>query len=179
MKKYLALLVLTAATALAQTEINLGAHGKISLFLIGEWKVDVSDLGDRTVTIKPKNPDINADCTLTILHPDQDLYARKDKLKMRVEIDSAPYADQSVEKKAVAKPFDVKTGFGYHCDFTDPDLIGKPPQPGNYKTLSTGLIRLAPDVLVQVVIEADGFTSEPYQQLLGAIEGMDFTPGRG
>jgi hypothetical protein len=26
---------------------------------------------------------------------------------------------------------------------------------------------------------ADGFRDEAYQQLLGAIEGMEFTPGRG
>jgi hypothetical protein len=97
---------------------------------------------------------------------------------MRVEVNGEPYAQQSVEGKAVAKPFDLKSGFGYHCDFTDPDLVNKPPQKGNFKTLSAGMIRLAPRVLVEVVIEGDGFASEPFQQLLGAIEGMEFTPGK-
>jgi hypothetical protein len=38
------------------------------------------------------------------------------------------------------------------------------------------MIHLAPDVLAEVTISADGFNSEPYQQLLGMIEGMEFTP---
>jgi hypothetical protein len=32
--------------------------------------------------------------------------------------------------------------------------------------------------LVDVQMMADGFRDEPYQQLLGAVEGMEFTPGR-
>ena len=38
--------------------------------------------------------------------------------------------------------------------------------------MSAGKIRLAPDVLLDVSIMADDFRDEPYQQLLGAIEGM-------
>jgi len=179
MKKLFLLLLLSAASLCAQSEtVALGPYGKLTLYLPGDWKIDVSDLGGRTVTIKPAKESVNADCTLSITFPEQDQYSRKDKLKMRVEVNGEQFAQQSAEGKAVAKPFDVKSGFGFHCDFTDPDLVGKPPQKGNFKTLSAGTIRLAPHVLIDVVIEADGFSSEPYQQLLGAIEGMEFEPGK-
>jgi hypothetical protein len=40
--------------------------------------------------------------------------------------------------------------------------------------MSVGKIRLSADVLVDVSILADDFRGEPYQQLLGAIEGLEF-----
>jgi hypothetical protein len=43
--------------------------------------------------------------------------------------------------------------------------------------MSVGRIRLAPDILLEISISADGFRDAPYQQLLGAIEGMEFRPG--
>jgi hypothetical protein len=45
--------------------------------------------------------------------------------------------------------------------------------------MSAGKIRLNREVLLDVSIVADGFSSEPYQQLLGAIEGLEFTQGSG
>jgi hypothetical protein len=101
------------------------------------------------------------------------------RLKLRVEADAYGYAEQSVERKAIAKEFSLASGYGFYCSFTDPDLRGQPSQPGNYKVMTVGKIRLTPEVLVDVQIMADGFRDEAYQQLLGAIEGMEFTPGRG
>ena len=51
------------------------------------------------------------------------------------------------------------TGFGFYCNFTDPELRGKPPEKGNYKVMSVGKIRLAPDVMLEVSISADSFHS--------------------
>jgi hypothetical protein len=179
MKKILVLLLLTAASLCAQVqELSLGAHGKISLYLIDDnWKFDVSDLGDGiTLTARPKG-DVNATFSLKVTFPEKDSLGTKARLKQKVEEDNANMAGQSVEGRAVAKEFSLRSGYGFHCDFTDPDLVGKPPQKDNFKTISLGLIHLAPDVLVEVGISADGFKSEPYQTLLGMIEGMDYAPG--
>jgi hypothetical protein len=177
MKKFLALFLLLSGALLAQSEtINLGSRGKLTIYLNDNWKFDVADYGDRQmISIKPKN-DANADCSLTITFPDIDRYDTKPRLKQRVEIDAARYADQSTEGKAIGKAFNLKAGYGFHCDFTDPELVGKPPQKGNYKTISVGLIRLTAEILIEVSINADGFASGPYNELLGAIEGMEYTP---
>ena len=45
--------------------------------------------------------------------------------------------------------------------------------------MSVGKVRLAPDVLVDVQIMGEGFSDEAYNQLLGAVEGMEFSPGPG
>jgi len=179
MKKLLALLLLFTGSLWAQSEtINLGSRGKLTIYIGENWKFETADYADRhMVSIKPKN-DANAECSMTITFPDTDRFDTKARLKQRAEIDAAKYADQSVEGKAIGKPFDIKTGYGFHCDFTDPELVGKPPQKGNFKTISAGLIRLTPEILIEVSISADGFNSGPYNELLGAIEGMEYKPGR-
>ncbi len=177
MKKFLPFFLLAAASLCAQSQkIDLGAHGRIALYLDDTWKFDVADFGDRQmVTIAPKG-DANASCALTITFPDQDRLDTKKRLSLRVEVSGTAIAGQSVEGKAIAKEFSLQTGYGYFCNFTDPDLVGKPPEKGNFKTISAGMIHLAADVLIEVTISADGFSSAPYQQLLGMIEGMEYTP---
>jgi hypothetical protein len=178
MKKILALFLFTAAGLFAQSQtLKLGSHGRINLYLDDTWKFEVSDFGDRLlVNVAPKG-DANASCSLSVTYPEQDRLETKKRLSMRVEINGEPIAGQSVEGKAIAKEFSLQSGYGFYCNFTDPELVGKRPEKGNFKTMSAGLIHLAPDVLVEVTISADGFTSEPYNQLLGMIEGMEFTPG--
>jgi hypothetical protein len=179
MKKILALFLLLAGSLWAQSEtIDLGSHGKLTLYISDKWQFEIADFGDRRlVTIKPKD-DTNAECSLTITFPETDRLDTKARLKMRVEVDAARFADQSTEGKAIGKPFALGTGYGYSCDFTDPELVGKAPQKGNFKTISVGLIHLTADVLIEIAINADGFSSAPYNELLGAIEGMEFTPSK-
>ena len=179
MKKFLALFVLTAAGLFAQSQkIDLGSHGRINLYLDDSWKFEVADYGDRhMVTVAPKG-DANASCVLTITFPEQDRLETKKRLALRVEINGEPIAGQSVEGKAVAREFALQTGYGFYCNFTDPELVGKKSEKGNFKTISAGLIHLASDVLIEVTISADGFKSEPYNQLLGMIEGMEFEKGK-
>jgi hypothetical protein len=178
MKKIIALFLLAAAGLFAQAErIDLGSHGKLTIYHDDAWKFDVADFGDRKlVTIGPKGEGVNAAGSMTITFPDVDRLDTKKRLSLRVEVNGEQIAPHSVEGKARAKEFSLQAGFGFYCNFTDPDLVGKPPEKGNYKTISAGMIHLAADVLIEVSISADGFTSEPYNQLLGMIEGMEFAP---
>jgi uncharacterized membrane protein YvbJ len=180
MKNLVVLFLLTVVSACAQVEtLDFGSRGKLTLYLPGDWKVATTDMaGQYTVTISPTKESVNASCTIAVTYPDVDRFDTKARLKLRVEADNRKDAEESVEGKAIAKEFSLTTGYGYYCNFTDPALRGKPPEKGNYKTASVGKIRLAPDVIIDVSIMADGFNSEPYQQLLGAIEGMEFKPGR-
>lgn len=176
MKKLFALFLLTVVSTLAQAEkINLGSHGKLTIYLADSWKFDVSDYGDRQIVkITPKSEAVNAEAEFTITFPETDRFDTKARLKLRVEIDATKFADMSVEGKARAQEFMLGGGYGYYCTFTDPARVGQKPKKGDFKNISVGIIRLAPDVVMEVSISADGVNSEPYQQLLGAIEGMEF-----
>jgi hypothetical protein len=179
MKKLLALLLLTVICARAQEVLDLGQHGQLTIYLLGDWKSEVSTLGrELTLTIKSAKESTNASCTLTVSYPEIDRFETKQKLKMRVEIDGAQFAQQSVEGKAVAREFNLTSGVGYYCNFTDPELRGKPVKVGDYKVATAGKIKLSPQVLVDVFIGGEGFRDEAYNQLLGAIEGMEFKPRR-
>jgi hypothetical protein len=181
MKKLVLLFLLTIAAAWAQVEtLNFGSRGKLTIYLPGDWKVSSTDMaGTYTVTLTPKKESVNASGTIAVTFPDVDRFDTKNRLKLRVEADAYPLAEASVEGKAIAKEFTLTAGYGFYCSFTDSELRGKPSQPGNYKVMTVGKIRLSPEVLVDVQMMADSFREEPYQQLLGAIEGMEFTPGRG
>lgn len=178
MKKLVVLFLLSFAGLLAQAEkLNLGSHGTLTLYLAENWSFETSDFGDRKIIkVVPKDSKVNANLELTVTFPETDRFDTKARLKQRVEIEAMRFSEHSVEGKARAQEFSLGSGYGYYCNFTDPELIGKPPQPGNFKTISVGIIRLAADLVVEVAISADGFTSDPYNQLLGAIEGMEFKP---
>lgn len=180
MKKILALLFLTAGGLCAQSQkFDLGAHGSIAVYIDDSWKFDISDYGDgRTIMVTPKG-DVNANCQLKITFPDNDHYDTKNRLRDHVVESATPFVDQSVEGKAVPREYALQTGYGYHCDFTDPKLVGKPPVKDDYKTISLGMIHLTPEILIEVQIQGDGFASDPFQQLLGMVEGMEFTPPGG
>lgn len=179
MKKLFLVFCLTVAGVFAQsTTLDLGSHGSLTLYFPGKWKfTDTAMNGQVTLTVQPAG-EANATASIVVSFPEQDRLDTKSRLKLRVEADNRNFAEGSVEGKAIAQEFMLGTGFGFYCSFTDPELRGKPPEKGNYKVQSNGKIRLAPDVIVDVTISADGFKDEPYQQLLGAIEGMEFKAGR-
>ena len=181
MKKLSTLFLLTVSCALGQVEtLDLGPRGKLTIYLPGDWTVNSTRNTEQiTMTISPRKEAVNASGTVIVTFPDVDRFDTKARLKLRVEADCHGYAEESVERKAIGREFTLRTGYGFYCSFTDPKLRGKPMEKGNYKVLSAGKIRLTPDVLVDVSFMGEGFSDEAYQQLLGAVEGMEFSPGRG
>lgn len=174
MKKLFLLLLLVAAGLRAQTVLDLGARGELTLYFPSGWTINTTDMaGQMTLTAAPEG-DANASCNLMITFPDQDRFDTKQRLKIRVEADALPIAQGSVEGKAVAREFALTTGYGFYCNFTDAELRGQKPQKGNYKVMTVGKIRVSPEVMIDVQIMADGFREQPYQELLGAIEGMEY-----
>lgn len=175
----LSLMWLTVVCARGQEVLDLGPHGQLTLYLLGDWRTEVSTLGrEVTLTIKSAKEATNASCTLTVSFPEVDRFDTKSKLKMRVEIDGQMFAEKSVERRAVAREFNLSAGYGFFCNFTDADLRGQPVKPGDYKVATAGKIRISPQVLADVFIGAEGFRDEAYQQLLGAIEGMEYRARR-
>lgn len=182
MKKLLGLFLFTVSCALAQVHtLDMGARGKLTLYLLGDWKVNETGIAEQySLTFQPAKQSINTECKIEVSFPETDRFDTKARLKLRVEADCKVYEEMSVEGKAYGKEFslNVSGAYGYYCNFTDASLRGRPSKPGDYKVVSAGKIRLGPAVLVDVFIGADAFRDETYQQLLGAIEGMEFTPGR-
>ena len=178
MKKAWLLFLWAAGTLCGEVaELNLGTRGVLTLYFPDGWKASVTEMGGQaTLTVMPVDDDaVNATCTVAVTFPERDAFARRDRLKQQVEADAFSLLQSgAVEGRGEADAFLLGSGFGFYCSFVDPNLRGKPPIKGDYKVVSIGKIRLAPDVLASVQILADSFTDQPYQQLLGAIEGMEY-----
>ena len=181
MRSLLCLLAFLAAPLAAQVErLDLGPRGRLTLYLPGEWRTATTrNTTELTLTVQPRREAVNATLTLAVTFPETDRFDTKARLKLRVEADAQGIAQESVEGRAFAREFTLTTGYGYFCSFTDPKLRGRPTEKGNYQVMSVGKVRLAPDVLVDVQIMGEGFSDEAYNQLLGAVEGMEFSPGPG
>lgn len=160
---------------LAET-FDLRGIGRLNIYAFGDWKITGEDLGDKfEIRIEPKS-DANAGAVVSIgLVPDH-RFDTPGKMRERVIAVCERVAETSVEKKAVLHGFYRKQGFGYYCRFTDPDRVGKPPVRGDFKIISAGMVLLSPGIVATVNIMADDFDGQPYQELLGAIEGMEFEP---
>ncbi len=171
------------AAAQAQMEtLNLGQHGRLTFYLPGDWKVTTTRNTEAiTVMFSPAKEGVNASGKIAVSFPETDRFDTKARLKLRVEADCHGQAEESVERKAYGREFSLTSGsgFGFYCNFTDPKLKGKPMEKGNYKVMTVGKIRLSAQVVLDVEIMGEGFSDEAYNQLLGAVEGMEFSPGRG
>ena len=181
MRSLIILVCLLAAPLAGQVErLDLGPHGRLTLYLPGEWRTSTTrNTSELTLTVQPRRDGVNAGLTFAVTFPETDRFDTKARLKLRVEADCQGLAQESVEGKAYGREFSVTAGYGFYCNFTDPKLRGRPTEKGNYKVMSVGKVRLAADVLVDVQIMGEGFSDEAYNQLLGAVEGMEFSPGRG
>src|SRR5688572_20544661 len=134
LKKLLGLLLLSAAVVHAQSgTIDLRSRGSLEIFIVDGWKVNTSEFGDRIILNLESLTDENANAALTITFPEQDRFSTKGKLKTQVEANGLPYEQGSVERKSVPRELNTRAGYGYYCNFTDPELVGKPPQKGNFK----------------------------------------------
>ena len=178
MRALLAALILTLPAAGGLAEIfNLREQGRLEIFPVGDWTIRSEDQGDIKIQILPKKPKANAACELTVAAGGPDNFPTRAKLARQVAenarrlMETGEYGDTAPAVKA----FYSKQGFGSYFTVIDPRLVGQDPVPGNYKQMTVGLLRLSSGVLVEVHILSDGDRTEEYQQLLGAVEGMELS----
>ncbi|HVZ63993.1 MAG TPA: hypothetical protein VG936_05340 [Lacunisphaera sp.] len=170
------LMAFGAAQAAAET-FALGKYGKFELYPVGDWKIQVEDVGDLKVTFTPKTAGVNAVAQMTIAAGGADEFPTLEKLQAEiVSVGERMIAGgQFVESSPKLKMFYPKQGFGSYFVLTDPRLVGKEPVPGDFKTVTVGMIRASDKIVIRVQILSDGETTDGFQQLAGMVEGMELT----
>lgn len=168
------LLAFGAAQAAAET-FDLGKYGKLELYPVGAWKIQVEDVGDLKVTFTPKTAGVNAIAQMTIAAGGADEFPTLEKLQAQLVTvgERMIAAGQFVESSPKLKLFYPKQGIGSYFVLTDPRLVGKEPVPGDFKTVMFGLIRANDRIMIRVQILSDGETTDGFQQLAGMVEGME------
>lgn len=174
-----ALIACLAAANMARAEsFEVPGVGNLTVFVVGDWHIAAEDMGDRfEIVIVPRNFQTgpNAACRISIIPDSPAFYDQPRKLRDRVIEATEHHLMDSREFFARTESFYCRqsTAFGFYRNFTSVDRYRKPMERGVYKVQTLGLLWLAPRVVASIVIKADDFFADDYQQLLGAVEGME------
>jgi hypothetical protein len=164
-----------AAGATAGT-YPLQDHSRLTLLTPAGWNESHIDMsGDLIFRFSPKNPKVNARGEFTISAGVVDEFDTKKKLSGYVA-DMAREMTASIDphlRPPAVQPVNCRQGFGFLYTLVDPSLVGKASQPGNFKQITGGVIRLAPGVMVEIRITSDGDQTEGYRQLIAVVEGLE------
>jgi hypothetical protein len=119
------------------------------------WTVTSKDAGELGVAFRaaPKAAGLVAQITLAALPPGKAM--RADDVKKELERLVQPYLDGTVEKAFAPRQLTVSQGSGWFVQLTDASLVGKPPEPGNFKVMRNALAALSDRVLMIATIQFD------------------------
>jgi len=171
------LLVLPAAVRATDQTIELGGGKAVILNLPEGWKLTSGDGSGATtmdaqiVQLTPDNGANAAGLIRVELAPDEH-FADHTALREALQTTIEPLIPGSVEKKAGFREFKSPHGFGYAVTFTDPTLVGKPPESGNYKTETFLLLALSDQVVVRATLLADDLKGPEYESMLAMIRSL-------
>jgi len=157
--------------------VNLGPFGELQASLAQHWTLDSELLDDGfDLTILPDAGSVNAMGHIKVFFPTGDALATINQIRAEAARMGAAVVAESVEQRVELKRFDLTQGYGAYSSFTDLRLVGQPPIPGDYKTLSTGIIRLAPGVVATVTILCDDLEGDAFRELLAAVQSLKLGP---
>ncbi|MBX3735759.1 MAG: hypothetical protein KF715_03640 [Candidatus Didemnitutus sp.] len=84
------------------------------------------------------------------------------------------YLSGSVEKKFTPVPLPLTQGVGYYVHLTDRSLVGKPPQPGNFKAMRNAVAALDPRALVVITLQFDDPDGSELSDMMAMVRSMRF-----
>lgn len=176
MRAILATLILLQATASGwAASFDLRENGQLKIYPVGEWLIVGEDFGEFRIRIGSKRMAIKAVCTIHVTMNGPDTLSTEGKLTYQLMTVAGRLiaTGKFEETKPVLKPLYRNQGFGYYYLLTERKLEGQKPLVGDYKLVCLGLIRMSSKVMVRFQILSDGEETEPFQQLLGMVEGME------
>jgi len=131
-------------------------HGTVSFEVPENWTLQVSHVSAESIyfTARPNSgPVALAQITLFEAKPDHPV--RGEKLRDELEASVHPLLSQSVEKQYVPQALQLRQGEGWFVEFTDINLVGKPPIAGDYKVMRNALVGLDDRVLGVMTMQFD------------------------
>jgi hypothetical protein len=178
MKTKILFLIFSLFTAVAWADsFDLGSHGTLNLVVPETWSVeghDIKGMGyDLEFHVKKS---AKTAIQVTLLYSSKDTPRDEKSTEAEFTRNCGQFARASVEKKVAIKKMELKAGFGYYATFTDESLVGKPFVPGNFKTMTPGMMVLPPDVVASVTIFAEDTGSQAFTQAVTMIQSTTLTP---
>jgi hypothetical protein len=161
--------------AAAAAEVPWPGHGVLVLDVPKDWIVTGNPAPNNSFVLMgtPMEP-ANTEIKITVTLMPAGKPVRVTQLKEQLIQLVARFLEKSVEKKFVAAELQLRQGTGWYCQMTDASLVGKPPQPRNFKVSRVALAALdAQTFVVGTMGFDDPNTSEP-GTMLNLLESLEF-----
>jgi hypothetical protein len=175
-----ALLFVYSSSALHGEDFDLGKNGRLSVAVPAGWEAkpqEITGVGV-DITVRPKTPQ-NMACKMTVLFIPAEQELTPEQVIERWKGTLGQFAEGSVEKEAKVEKLDLKAGVGVYASFTDPSLVDKPSEPGNYKVMSPGMIHLKKELVIATTIFADDKAAPEFAALVKMLESVSLKQGGG
>jgi hypothetical protein len=172
---FLHALMLFPLLALADT-VDLGAHGSVTIAVPRDWKLASTKQDAGVDLVISPTGDANAQLLFSIVYVPRGATAFKADVDNKVLAEAQGFVSTSVEKKAVLKKYNMAgDAYGAYCLFTDAALVGKPPEKGNYKVFTAGIIWFNDSVGVSVSQVCDDEKGPEFAAMLGIVNSATLT----
>lgn len=162
----------------ADQVVEIDGGKAVVLSLPDGWSLETTEMPvetaapGKTIKLSPKNG-ANTECVITLFSaPDKRLSDPK-LLRESLEEATQPLLADAVEKKAEIREFKTPHGSGCATTFTDARLVGKPPEPGNYKTATSVLLYLSDQIVVNATVLSDDVKGAEYETVLAVLRSLD------
>jgi hypothetical protein len=153
--------------------VDLQSKGRVILTLPSGWTAVREDAANPLDLVFKAPAGVNATARITFGFPNSGSYESAAEVRAKVTELGDDEAESSVEKKTVLQTYKLRSGYGYFSSFTDPKLVGKKPVPGDYKTITVGMVRPAPGLVGIVSILCDDLAGPEFRQLQEMIETLE------
>jgi len=170
----LASVVVSAANA---ATIRLEPASKLEIDIPDSWKSEIarenldSGIAYRVELSAPEEQRISV--KIRVGHFAKSRAPSPEQARQKLQRNGERELGQAVEKQVVIKDLEVKNGFGFFYTITDASLVGKPPKPDDYKTITRLMIYYGDnDSSAIVAILADDANGPAFQQTLKVLAGM-------
>jgi hypothetical protein len=115
----------------------------------------------------------NAVCMISVLGQDSPKFSQAPMLRTLLKGDCRPYLGSPDEAaKVEIKALAIAGGLGFHADFVDPDLVGKPVVKGTYKTVTPIILSIGTRYLIKATILCDEIGGADYREAIALIESI-------
>lgn len=125
-----------------------------------------------TISFRPTD-ERNLSVLISILAKDKQEFLDQELLKTILRGDCRSYVTSPTEMAQIeVQALSITGGIGFYVTFTDPDLVGKPPKKGDFKTATPVIFAIGSRYLLKATILADDPAGSDFADAMAIISSV-------